>query len=55
MAKTSFVAVMFMVLLTFFIIFFAYNMPDYFGVVKTFFYVLGLISAIKTLRIGQNK
>lgn len=47
--KPNMVTVTFMAVLTFFIIFFAYYMPDYFGEIRTFFYVLALISGVKTL------
>lgn len=47
--RPNMVTVTFMVLVTFFIAFFAYYMPIYFGDIKTFFYVLALISAVKTL------
>ena len=47
--RPSFVTIAFMVVLTLFIALFGYYMPDYFGDVKTFFYLLSMISGVKTL------
>ena len=47
--RPNMVTVAFMLLITLFLSFFAYYMPAYFGEIKTFFYVLALISAVKTL------
>lgn len=49
--KPNMITVSFMVLITFFIAFFAYYMPNYFGEIRTFFYVLALISGVKTIRM----
>lgn len=49
--RPNLITVTFMAVLTFFIAFFAYYMPSYFGEIRTFFYVLALISGVKTLTL----
>jgi hypothetical protein len=47
--RPNLITITFMVVLTIFISLFGYYLPNYFGDVKTFFFVLALISAVKTL------
>lgn len=49
--KPNMVTVSFMLLITIFLALFAFYMPEYFGELKTLFYVLALISGVKTIRM----